>query len=110
MGTTSKRQNYAKRELLVTNTQGYPLDTPHQPGGVFSGFLREFYPRYGKYSRDPMGRWYYHQFYGKERDLRIYTMYELMQIPIPWQEIQHRGHSRNCIWIEIEICETPGKQ
>ena len=64
-------------ELLVTNTPGYPIDTPHQPGGVFSGFLGELYPRYDKYGRDPMGRWHYHQFYGKERDLRIYTMYRV---------------------------------
>ena len=64
-------------EVLVTNTPGFPSDTPHQPGGVFSGFVGELYPRYDKYDRDHMERWHYHQFYGKDRDLRIYTIYRV---------------------------------
>ena len=64
-------------EMLVTSTPGYPTDTPHQPGGVVSGFHGELYSRYDKSGRDPMGRWHYHQFYGKERDLRIYTIYRV---------------------------------
>ena len=66
-------------EILITNSPAFPLNTPNQPGGLVSGFQGPLVSRFSRFERDWLGRWHYHQFFGKVRDLRIYSMYRVNQ-------------------------------
>ena len=64
-------------EIMITSTPGFPIENPTQPGGILSGYRGHFRTRYHTSKRDTLGRWHYHQFFGKERDLRIYSLYRV---------------------------------
>ena len=64
-------------DILLTSVPGVPTTTVGQPGGILSGYNGPLKTKYTTHKRDPMGRWHYHEFYGKERNLRIYSLYRV---------------------------------
>ena len=69
------QQIMSQGEILITSSPGFPTEEANQPGGIISGFNGPLRSRNKKSCRDPMGRWHYDQFFGKTRNLRIYTLY-----------------------------------
>lgn len=67
--------------LTLTNTPSFPTKHKHQPGGVASGFFGRLENRYSKTKKDDLGRWHYHEFFGKQNQLRIYTLYRVNPRP-----------------------------
>ena len=63
--------------ITHTSTPGFPLKTPYQPGGITSGFWGKLAHRFQKTIRDKYGRWHIHQFYGKEKCIKIYSFYRV---------------------------------
>ena len=61
----------------ATNTPIFDSNIKYQPGGVASGFFGQLTTRYIKHSKDKYGRWHSHEFQGKERNLRVYTLYRV---------------------------------
>ena len=64
-------------DITITSTPGYPIHKSYQPGGIMSGLHGRLRSRLSLTHRDPLGRWHYHQFYGRNRDLRIYSIYRV---------------------------------
>jgi len=64
-------------EMLITNTPGFPNESGYQPGGIISGYQDLLTTRYDQRGQDQLGRWHYHQFYGKTKKLRIYSLYRV---------------------------------
>lgn len=71
------RSRYTTGKMSITNSPEYPTTSLFQPGGVFSGFDQILLTRYMSLQRDPLGRWHCHTFRGKERDIKIYTIYRV---------------------------------
>ena len=61
----------------ITNTPGYPSTSAYQPGGVAAAFYGRLANRYTKTVRDKAGRWIMHEFVGKQKPLRAYTLYRV---------------------------------
>ena len=61
----------------ATNTPIFDSNTKYQPGGVGSGFFGQLTSRYIRQSKDKYGRWHSHDFQGRERNLRVYTLYRV---------------------------------
>ena len=80
---TVKKWDKARDQIIPngtishTSTPGFPLKSPYQPGGVMSGFWGKLAQRHQKTIRDQYGRWHVDQFYGKEKCLKIYTLYRV---------------------------------
>ena len=73
----SKERIMPNGEILISSVPGVPPTTPGQPGGLLSGYNGPLKTKYSTCKRDKMGRWHYHEFFGKERNLRIYTLYRV---------------------------------
>ena len=63
--------------LTITNTPKFPTKSRHQPGGIASVFYGRLENRYACTKKDQLGRWHYHEFFGKKNQLRIYTLYRI---------------------------------
>ena len=63
--------------MSLTNTPGFPNSTQFQPGGVYGGFTTTLNSRFISSEQDKLGRWICHTFRGKERDIRVYTIYRV---------------------------------
>ena len=63
--------------LSNTNTDGYPKSSYYQPGGISSGFNIHLQTRYMTHEKDKLGRWHSHTFRGKDRDIKVYTVYRV---------------------------------
>ena len=74
---TAKESIMPHGEISITSTPGYPIHKTYQPGGIISGLHGKLQSRLSTTKRDTMGRWHYHHFYGKKRDLRIYSIYRV---------------------------------
>lgn len=61
----------------ITNTPGFPSTSSYQPGGVAAAFHGRISNRYTKAIRDPGGRWITHEFAGKSKSMRVYTLYRV---------------------------------
>ena len=61
----------------ITNTPGFQSSSAYQPGGVAAAFHGRISNRYTKTIRDPGGRWITHEFVGKTKPLRVYTLYRV---------------------------------
>ena len=61
----------------MTNTPGFNTKSAYQPGGVAAAFHGRLADRFSKTIRDKAGRWIIHEFIGKERPLRVYTLYRV---------------------------------
>ena len=61
----------------LANTPGFNPHSAFQPGGVVSAFHGRMSNRYTKTVRDKAGRWIMHEFVGKEKPLRIYSVYRV---------------------------------
>ena len=70
-------ERFKAGRITNTNTPGFPRSTSFQPGGVTSGFGVHLQTRYMSVEKDDLGRWHCHNFRGKERDLKIYTVYRV---------------------------------
>ena len=68
-------ERFKAGRITNTNTPGFHRSTSFQPGGVTSGFGVHLQTRYMSVEKDDLGRWHCHNFRGKERDLKIYTVY-----------------------------------
>ena len=61
--------------FTTTNTPIFEKEHRYQPGGVASGFFGKLVTRYVSQKSDKYGRWHYHEFNGRDQNLRIYTLY-----------------------------------
>ena len=61
----------------IVNTPGFNPSSSYQPGGIAAAFHGRMADRYAKTIRDPAGRWLIQEFTGKEKPLRIYTLYRV---------------------------------
>ena len=59
----------------LTNSPVFDAMTKYQPGGVATGFFGKLVSRYMKQEKDSLGRWHFHEFQGKTKNLRVYTVY-----------------------------------
>lgn len=63
--------------LDMTNTPKFNPKSAYQPGRVAAAFHGRLADRFSKTIRDKAGRWLIHEFVGKERPLRVYTLYRV---------------------------------
>ena len=63
--------------LDIKNTPGFTPSSSYQPGGVAAAFHGRLADRYSKTIRDTAGRWIIQEFIGKEKTLRVYTLYRV---------------------------------
>ena len=68
---------YPDGELLLTNTPGYTSKSKSQPGGIASAYSGKLRTRIKSHGSDSLGRWHYHEFYGQDNFLKIYTIYRV---------------------------------
>ena len=71
------RGRYPTGRMAITNTPGYPKTSHFQPGGVFSCFDASLHTRFISSEQDKHGRWHCQTFRGRERDLKVYTLYRV---------------------------------
>ena len=71
------RTRYPTGRMTITNTPHFPKNSHFQPGGVFSCFDSTLQTRFMSSTQDPLGRYHCHKFRGRERDIKIYTIYRV---------------------------------
>jgi len=90
--TNLNRSDYGSKEKLVTaveahcelgqiettNTPGFPINSK-QPGGVATVMRGDVMTRYAGSNHDKAGRWIVSTFFGKNAQVKIYTLYRTVQ-------------------------------
>ena len=71
------RSRFKSGRMAITNTPDFPRSTSYQLGGVFSGCDGTLNSRFIKSEHDDLGRWHCHTLRGKQKDIKIYTVYRV---------------------------------
>ena len=71
------RNRYPNGRMTITNSPKFPNHSYFQPGGVFSCIDPTLQTRFMSVEKDSLGRYHCHTFRGRERDIRIYTLYRV---------------------------------
>ena len=59
----------------VSNSKVFESRVKYQPGGVGTGFFGKLVTRLIRTQKEKYGRWQYQEFQGKQKNLRVYTVY-----------------------------------
>ena len=63
--------------ISLNDTLDFPKSTHLEPGRFFGGFTTTLNSGFISSAQEPLGRWIYHTFRGKERNITIYTIYRV---------------------------------